>query len=240
MTKWAFLFLILLMGMSSVNAQSSSKPCVILLHGLARSSSSMNSIKKFLKRENYNVVNKSYPSQKYKIEQLSKHVGSAIKICESYQAPQIYIVTHSLGGILVRQYLQDTKDKPRTKSIKAIVMLSPPNKGTKIVDAFKDHNWFKWYNGPAGAQLGTDKNSLPNKLKAIDFPVGVITGNVSSDPWFSHLFSGPNDGKVSVESAKLKEMKDFLVVPHGHTFIMNSSEVHDQIKYFFENLKFDK
>ena len=35
--------------------------------------------------------------------------------------------------------------------------------------------------------------------------------------------------KVSVESAKLDEMADFLVVDSGHTFIMNDPEVIRQI-----------
>ncbi len=240
MSIWSLLLQIYLVSSPIAHAQSSSKPCAILLHGLARTSKSMSSLKSYLVAEDFIVVNKSYPSQKHKIEKLSKYVGSAISDCVQKSQGKIYLVTHSMGAILVRHYLQNTSNKPNTDKIKAIVMLSPPNHGSEIVDAFKSHRWFKWYNGPAGAQLGTDPSSFPNRLKPIKFPVGVLTGNVSSDPWFSYLFSSPNDGKVSVASARLKEMKDFLIVARGHTFIMNSPEVHHQIKYFFTNLKFEK
>ncbi len=211
------------------------KKCVILLHGLARSKNSMGLLADYFKSKKFLVFNKSYPSTQQNIETLSAVVGDGIKDCEEANASKIYFVTHSMGGILVRQYFQS---KTINAKIAAVVMISSPNHGSEIVDAFKNKSWFKWYNGPAGLQLGTAPSSLPNTLKPINIPIGIITGNVSSDPWFSYLFKGPNDGKVSVESAKLKEMKALLVVPWGHTFIMNSPEVHNQTFYFFENLKF--
>ena len=62
--------------------------------------------------------------------------------------------------------------------------------------------------------------------------IGIITGVSSSDPWFSPVIPGDDDGKVSVESAKLDEMSDFMTVPNGHTFIMRDETVIDQILYF--------
>lgn len=67
---------------------------------------------------------------------------------------------------------------------------------------------YKFAMGPAGQQLGTDLNSLPASLKAIDARVGIIMGNKTLDPWFSLLIPGVDDGKVSVESAKLEEMQN--------------------------------
>jgi triacylglycerol lipase len=221
------------------------KSCAVVLHGLARTSKSMNKISIILSKNDYIVWNETYPSKDKKIEDLSPIIDKAIQFCINKKSEKIFFVTHSMGGILVRHYFQNNNLKNRSadkknviKYVKAIVMISPPNHGSEIVDAFKSKSWFKWYNGPAGLQMGTDSDSLPNKLEDISIPIGIITGNVSSDPWFSYLFDSPNDGKVSVESAKLSEMKDFLVVPHGHTFIMNADEVIDQTLYFFENLKF--
>jgi triacylglycerol lipase len=45
---------------------------------------------------------------------------------------------------------------------------------------------------------------------------------------------------VSVESTKLGEMKDFLVVDTGHTFIMNSDEVIGQAIFFLKEGRFDR
>ena len=91
---------------------------------------------------------------------------------------------------------------------------------------------YQWIMGPAGQQLGTDIESMPNQLKPIAMDIGVITGDRDGFPVFSHLFSGKNDGKVSVESAKLEEMKAFKIVHCGHTFIMNRDDVMKDVAHF--------
>ena len=84
-------------------------------------------------------------------------------------------------------------------------------------------------------QIGTDKDSIPQNLGPVDFELGVITGDVSFNPINSLLIPGEDDGKVSLESAKVKGMKDFLVVHKSHTFIMNSPEIANQIIHFLQN-----
>ena len=219
-------------GRSHVRGQR----CAIVLHGLARTSRSMRSIQRALENEGYLVWNKTYPSTQKRIEELALVINEALAYCAEHQSTGIYFVTHSMGGILVRQYFQSHS----TRHVNAIVMLAPPNHGSEIVDAHGDSAWFQWYHGPAGNQLGTGSQSLPLRLRPINAPIGVIAGTVSSDPWFGYLFKGLYDGKVSVESARLEEMRDFLTVARGHTRIMDSTEVIEQVLYFFEHLQFNK
>ncbi len=135
---------------------------------------------------------------------------------------------------MIRYYLQDHD----IVELNRIVMLSPPNKGSEIVDQLKEFKIFQFITGPVGQQLGTDENSLPNQLNPIKGEIGIIIGNSSSDPWFSWLIPGDDDGKVSVASSKLSEMKDFLIVDHGHTFIMRQDDVIEQILNFLKSGKF--
>jgi hypothetical protein len=88
--------------------------------------------------------------------------------------------------------------------------------------------------------LGTDPNSIPNQLGGVDYEVGIITGNKSVNPIFSSLIPGQDDGKVSVENAKLDGMSDFLVLPHTHPFIMRSNDVIKQTMFFLQNGKFHR
>jgi len=83
--------------------------------------------------------------------------------------------------------------------------------------------------------LGTATTSLPNRLGPADFELGVITGSRSLNPIASWLISGTDDGVVSVSSARLKGMADFLVVPKTHTFIMNSSDVAREVIHFLNH-----
>lgn len=212
---------------------SGEKPeCVVLLHGLSRTEKSLIKLEKYLKKHGYFVVNTGYPSRMKSIQELSiTTIPTAIKLCVSHNARKIHFVTHSMGGILVRYYLEHN-EMPR---LGRVVMLSPPNKGSEIVDKLGDTRIFKWINGPAGGQLGTDKNSLPRSLGIPNYEVGIITGDKTINPILSLLIPGKDDGKVSIENAKLTGMKDFLIVPKTHPCIMNDDKVLQQVEAFIKN-----
>lgn len=119
-------------------------------------------------------------------------------------------------------------------------MLSPPNQGSEVVDKLRPLPIFYFLNGPAGRQLGTNENSVPIQLGHLKFDAGIITGNRTINPLLSLIIPGENDGKVSVERAKIKGMKDFLVVPSTHSFIMQRTHVIHQALYFIQNGYFNK
>ncbi|TIH10958.1 hypothetical protein D8779_09855 [Pseudomonas leptonychotis] len=118
-------------------------------------------------------------------------------------------------------------------------MLGPPNHGSEVATKKKDQWWYEMATGPAGQQLGTETDSTPNQLKSIPLEIGIVAGTESLDPWFTDDLPKPNDGKVSVESAKLAEMKDFITVPHSHTFMANADVVTSQIKSFLQQGHFN-
>ena len=214
----------------------SAAECVVMLHGLGRGPSSMWALQFALQRAGYQVWNQGYPSTERRIRELSGVVGEAIENCRTRRASRIHFVTHSMGGILLREYFQDHLVVEAGR----VVMLAPPNGGSEIVDAYKDRWWFRWATGPAGQELGTGVDALPGKLKPIPLEIGIIAGTSSSDPWFSGLYTGANDGKVSVRSAALLEMKDLLQVHSGHTWMMNSPRVIAQVKAFLRAGTFDR
>ncbi len=219
----------LLTILTFLTASPATADCVILLHGLARSSTSFLIMETGLKGIGYDVVNVDYPSTKADIESLAgTSIPAAIELCEN--ADQIHFVTHSMGGILVRYYLKHANEKP--KNLGHVVMLGPPNKGSSVVDKLGDLPGYELWNGIAGTQLGTEGTSIPNRLGVVDFSLGVIAGNNSISPVFSTLIEGDDDGKVSVESTKVAGMKDHIVIDVTHTFMMNSPAVFMQVAHF--------
>jgi len=54
----------------------------------------------------------------------------------------------------------------------------------------------------------------------------------------STFIPGQNDGKVSVESAKVKGMHDFVTLPTTHPFMMKNAAVIDQTVYFLQHGQF--
>lgn len=206
-----------------------------MLHGLARTDKSMNKLAGSLQAAGYKVINIGYPSTRKSIEELSEPtIAEAVAQCSAKTA--LHFVTHSMGGILVRHYLQNHS----VANLKRVVMLGPPNQGSEVVDKLK-HLWlFKLINGPAGCQLGTIGNSLPARLGPADYEVGVIAGNRSINPLLSLLLPKPNDGKVSVQNTRLAGMTDFIQLPVTHTFMMNQKIVIDQVIFFLHHGKFNQ
>ncbi len=210
--------------------------CVVLLHGLARTASSMHRMERELAAAGYTTANIDYPSREYTVEALADlAVPAGIDDCRTRDGVDtIHFVTHSLGGILVRQYLSE-HDVPE---LGRVVMLGPPNQGSAAVDQLEDLPGFDWLNGPAGRQLGKGPDSVPLKLGPADFEVGVIAGNRTIDPITSAVLDNPDDGRVSVEDTKLEGMTDFVVVEHSHAFMMRMDRTIELTKAFLANGRF--
>jgi pimeloyl-ACP methyl ester carboxylesterase len=195
---------------------------VILLHGLCRSDASMETMESALTKAGFLVLNVDYPSRTAAIETLSEAaIGGALNDKRLAECTKIHFVTHSLGGILVRSYFK----RHEHARLGRVVMLGPPNQGSEVVDILGSWWFFKKLNGPAGQELGTDNESVPNTLGAVNFDLGIIAGDRSIDWVSSAMVDGPDDGKVSIERTKVTGMKEHSVVHATHSFIMNNNNV---------------
>lgn len=225
------IFSTLVLFLLSVHAHSS---CVILIHGLARSNNSMQALEQRLSENGFYSINLGYPSREYPIEILAdKAIEPALQKCPPES--EVHFVTHSLGGILVRQYLS-THEIPK---LGRVVMLGPPNKGSEVVDKLGNVPGFHFLNGDAGLQLGTGPLSVPNSLGPANFDVGIIAGNRSINWILSSIIPSIDDGKVSVERTKLDGMSDHIVMPVTHPFMMKNDGVISQVVYYLKNGRFE-
>lgn len=191
---------------------SSSEP-VVLLHGLARGPASMRSVEHALVAAGHPVCNIGYPSRQADLGGLARdHVLPRIRACfPDYNGP-IHFVTHSMGGLVLRQLAQD-----QSLRIGRVVMLAPPNHGSEIIDRLGDNALFRRLAGPAAQQL---RSAAPEPATT-PFELGVLAGDRTLNPWLSLLLPGANDGKVTVASTRLPGMRDFRVLPTSHPLILH-------------------
>ncbi|MBI9075071.1 MAG: alpha/beta fold hydrolase [Desulfatibacillum sp.] len=219
---------------ASENESTPAGEVVVLLHGLARGKGSMKPLEKSLSCQGFEVVNIGYPSRKFSIEELAKNVSDQLDALSVWNAPKVHFVTHSMGGIVVRAMFAQS----HPKNLGRVVMLCPPNQGSEVVDQLGGNPLFAALNGPAGRQLGTGPDSLPNRLGPVDYEVGVLAGTLSINPLFSKWLIGADDGKVAVERAKVDGMADFMVLPYSHTFFMKKGRVKARVVSFLRTGQF--
>ena len=215
------------------SAPSAEAPPVIVVHGLGRTSASMVVLATRLERAGFRVIRFGYPSRSEPMEVLVDLLRDEVSACCAGEGKSAHFVTHSMGGVLVRSYLAQQPQPHRGR----VVMLSPPSRGSEIVDAFVESPLLRSFLGPAGSTLGTDPAALVHQLGPIRFRLGIITGDRSLNPIASWIIPGPDDGKVGVARARL-EGASFLVLRATHTFIMNRRDVAEEIVHFLTHGRF--
>jgi pimeloyl-ACP methyl ester carboxylesterase len=206
---------------------------VVLVHGLGRTTRAMQPLAERLGEAGYTSHNLAYPSRTARPEALLAELTPKIESCCA-GAKRLHFVGHSLGGILIRAYLANG----RPSNLGRVVMLSPPNHGSVIVDKLGATWLFEAVMGPTAETLGTGPDSFPNSLPQPDYEVGIIAATDSINPFGSWLIPGDDDGMVSVCSMRLEGMADFVTVDHTHAFVMRAEDVARQTIAFLQTGRF--
>ena len=195
------------------------KPIVVLLHGLARGQGSMERLSLALRAAGFETWSHTYPSRRHSITYLASALTEQLVALDR----PLHAVTHSMGGVIVR-HLHD----PRLHW-ERIVMLAPPNRGSRLAAGLVRNPLFRWFYGPAGTELA-DSSSWPDppaKFAVIAGTRSLAWSNPTSWTVGRRFAAGiANDGTVAVEETKHPAMDAFAEVDATHTWIMNERTVH--------------
>ncbi|MEE9452873.1 MAG: thioesterase domain-containing protein [Paracoccaceae bacterium] len=184
---------------------------VIILHGLGRSTASMERLADRVGTAGFQTHLVDYPSSKGTIENLVEQVFPSLP-----SVPQkLHFVGHSLGGILAKKLALKLPDTRRGR----IVQIGTPNFGSKIAERAAI---FGALMGPALSELtpnsGIDDSGLD---------IGAIAGTAAISAYgLITGIKGDNDGKVSVISAWGNAPADKRIAfPVAHSIMMQDARV---------------
>lgn len=195
---------------------------VIVLHGLIRTTHSMRKLGRYLQdNSEITAVDFEYASTR---KPVAYHAQALADVIDSLgdEVNKIHFVAHSMGNIVVRHYLADLKRAGKSEErFGRMVMIGPPNQGSKMARVMRWSFLFNVVAGAAGYELGKGWDELEPNLATPDFEFGIIAGGQSDDSVFSNfILVGKDDFTVSVEEASLPGATDFLIKPLTHATMM--------------------
>ena len=231
---WLLSFLVVSIGGCSPPSKQDAAEQVILLHGLGRHGSAMFLLQKRLRDAGYEAHSIEYASLKEQPDIILEKVGEQIERYCSNDSRPVHFVGHSLGGLIVRAYL----DQKPSINLGRVVLLGTPSRGNELVDIYGD-SWLFKILGPTARLLGTDEDSFPNQIGPPYYPLGIIAGTSSFTITDGHL-PGPDDGLVSVKSTKIDGMTDFMLVDTSHSMMRYNERVARETIHFLKEGHFSQ
>jgi triacylglycerol lipase len=147
---------------------------------------------------------------------------------QDYRGRQINFVTHSYGGLIVRNLLWNF----RIPNVHRFVMIATPNQGSNFADTWCRSLPYRLIFGLGGTQL---TSAGARRIGVPDVEYGIIAGSGSGiNPWAP----GANDGVVGVSEAYLPGAREFRVVDGMHEALPNKPRVVRAVYNFLETGSF--
>ena len=216
---------------------------MVLLHGLFRTHRSMHTAARWLDREGFETMNVAYASRRFPVEELARQVARSLEEPLAEREGRVHFLTHSMGGIVLRQMLalEQRREIELSWRLGRVLMLAPPNRGSRLADVLGDRWLYRKLFGPAGQELRRREGCLLEQLPTPP-KCAVVAGtrSVGGYRWFLRDREGrqlPNDGTVAVEETRLDGVP-CLEVGSGHTFIMNHRAALEAAVGFFRDGEF--
>ena len=209
---------------------SSESQTVVLVHGLWMTGIDMALLRRRLRQCGFRTMQFSYPTVRCNIVQNAARLQ---RFVNRINAEVIHFVGHSLGGLVIRQYIHDFPEQRPGR----IVTLGTPHNGSLVAQQFNRSSIGRMILGHS-LDRGLLGNIPPWKDNR---EIGVIAGNLGIG--VGQLIPGlpkPNDGTVAVAETFFNGMTDHIEIHASHTALLFSSEAVRQTCGFLKNGHFNR
>jgi pimeloyl-ACP methyl ester carboxylesterase len=203
---------------------------VLLVHGLWLHGVSMRLIQRRLERHGYRVRSYSYPTLRLDLEQNAERLRH---FCETLPPGRIHFVGHSMGGLVSLKTAQLVPAECRGR----VVLVGTPFGGSYAARALERLPGGRRILGACIRQWLTAPS-----IERFDLcELGVIAGSrgVGLGRLIARGLPAPHDGVVTVQETRVPGMCDHIVLQVGHTEMLFSRAVAEQVHAFLEHGTFD-
>ena len=203
---------------------------IVLIHGLWMNGWDMGLLQYRCRRAGYATTRFKYDSTGHSP---TENAGRLAALTDRLQAEHLHFICHSLGGLVLRQYLARF---PLARPGR-VVMLGTPNNTSQAARTVAG-----WPGGPRLLGESMEQGLLgPLPAWPAGRPLGVIAGALRLG--VGMLLSAlpkPNDGAVAVAETRLSGMCDHITLPVSHAGLLLSGRVFKQARHFIENARFER
>jgi pimeloyl-ACP methyl ester carboxylesterase len=223
-------------GIYFLEPYAANKIPVLFVHGAAGNPSSWKQAIAALDRKRFQPWLLYYPSG-LRLDTLRGQVANLVAVLESrYKFKRLYVVAHSMGGILSRGFINLLIEEKKAEYINLFITLSTPWGGHEMASAGVDNSpvivpsWYDMVPESPYLQMLFNK-PFPSYLEYYLFfshrgGVDIMTG-------------GNTDGTVSLQSQLVLPAQQSATQIRGfhedHTSILSSPVVIDQLNQLLEN-----
>ncbi|HET7603111.1 MAG TPA: hypothetical protein VFK36_08855 [Gemmatimonadales bacterium] len=194
---------------------------LLLVHGMGRTPLSLWRLARMLRRHGHTVEQAGYAAAVQHFETICTRVRGRIAPLAASGEPYA-VIGHSLGGLVLRAALDGITPAPRH-----FIMLGTPNQPPRLAQRLRRYWPYRLLCGDNG-QLLAQPDFLVHLPKPT-VPYTIIAGSAGPRGCWSPFGDVPNDWVVAVEETRLQPDDEPVVLPVGHTFMMNDRRVHAAI-----------
>ncbi len=207
---------------------------IILLHGLFRTSGSMDSMaRRFSVETAMTPIRFEYASTR---GDLAEHANALEQLIAGLPSNvRIDFVGHSMGNIVLRRAFHDwiaNDDQATLQRIEHVVMLGPPNNGAAIARQLSKTGVFALVGGDGAMELGKNWDLVKDKLATPTCPFMIVAGRLDESSIRNPLVDQASDFVVSVEETHLDGAAATLEVNRLHSYLMDDEEVQAAVLEF--------
>ncbi len=203
---------------------------VVLAHGFCRNGQDMHFWRDQLKELYSDIVVADMPTTHSSFERCLRILTDTINKAHPERYRNIYFCGHSMGGLLLREYLK----RCRPANARKLICVGTPHYGSKLADIALCIPGSGLIYPPLWAlRRGARKTITSPDLP--DLEIGVIVSTLNAH-WPGKLFlSSESDGLVERSSAHAPDADAAAYVKVPHDYMQRNVEVADLIKKFFKD-----